>query len=1217
MQANLHGENSHIKLNVDSALKQKEKNSTLETLITTNLQTELTLKEMYPLNLQGKLTAQFPEKPSQEILLNITDSILTPNLKLVAKGWTKGEFLAQGNIQLKEKQINLSSQWKNIDNQEYEIKIPEGKLILNGPFSDILLTLSTEIFGKDIPKIQIKGEAEISPSELKAADIVFQLLEGELRVKGNADFSNGIEWNGIILAKNIDAAKLNSSLDIALDGKITSHGQIPINRPLSAFFEINNLNGKWNSKPIHGDGKVTIENNKLIVDNLLLNLANNRLSANGMATEENTDLKVDIDAPELGQLLPIIRGKIVGKVYLQGNLKNPNIASDLKWTNLAYLQNDKPIVTSFMGELKTDGLLEKLPISLNTSIKGNDIPPMDIKGDFQLTPEKIQDIKLLVHIMNGDIQLNGDLKYQDYIQWDLNGKLTNIQPQTWRPNLQGNVSGQFTAQGSLENEQLKMYAKLSELSGSWQNKLLNGQAVIEVNGKQISLEGVSLGVGNNQIAVEGNLSDDNLNLQFDIDGAKLSDFYPPLKGSLRGNGKITGTKQYPLITADLQGENFQIEQIKIAKANIKLDSGLEKQANFNNKIDLSGISINDKNWSEILLKTDGKYENHQIALQTRGGEADINLQAKGGFSSMESWSGRLNELQLKTQDLAWQLQQPSAIEISPQKILLDNLCLKDNFSDFCVKVVKQEDTSVNYDIKQIDPRSIEPFLPNTLKLSTRLVGKGEVKIRQTGQIYGDANIALTPGAITFSAPNQPPVTLTIKKAAINTKLSDNNSHSQLDIEFAEAGIVKGDIRVAQFTNAPNINGNIKINMPDIGKFAYLVPQVSELKGTVQGEILIAGPIKQPKVSGEMLLNGGKVIIPEYATELNNIRLRLSANHNGNIDINGNIGTPKGGLTTNGVLQLAPLKLNLILSGEEMLLANSKQIRLLASPDFKINIDPKQGIVIQGSILIPEAKVSIPDTSNAAPISEDVVIVNGQKSKDELEIQTDKSTPLKSDIVIRLGNKVFFDNKDMRIRLIGGLTVLMRPGEQVKGRGRIEVASGIYELYGQELDIKRGWVTFSGNIANPSVDVLATREVGNVEAGAHIIGTVKRLRLDLTSDPLMPDSAILSYLLFGRPPDSGTDSTALLEAAAIVGTKGLFPDDLAEKTGLDVFDLGVGGLKAGKYLMKDLYVGMRSNFFTQVTQFLARYQVTDRLSIEASSSQKDGNAIDAIYQFKKD
>ena len=99
-----------------------------------------------------------------------------------------------------------------------------------------------------------------------------------------------------------------------------------------------------------------------------------------------------------------------------------------------------------------------------------------------------------------------------------------------------------------------------------------------------------------------------------------------------------------------------------------------------------------------------------------------------------------------------------------------------------------------------------------------------------------------------------------------------------------------------------------------------------------------------------------------------------------------------------------------------------------------------------------------------------------------------------------------------------------------------------------------------------------------------------------------------------------DNEALLQSAASLSLGGILPgggklDALGKDTGLDVFDLGVTGLKAGKYLGKDMYVGLKSNFFTGVTEFIARYQFTEHLIIEASAQAQE-RAVDLIYEFEK-
>ena len=396
-----------------------------------------------------------------------------------------------------------------------------------------------------------------------------------------------------------------------------------------------------------------------------------------------------------------------------------------------------------------------------------------------------------------------------------------------------------------------------------------------------------------------------------------------------------------------------------------------------------------------------------------------------------------------------------------------------------------------------------------------------------------------------------------------------------------------------------------------------------MRGHVGGVLQFSGSAKAPVVSGELQLENGLIKIPQYATELKNIRLRLSAHRSGQIDINGNIGTPDGNLDAKGVLHLAPTRLDLALVGKNMLIADSKTMMVSISPDFRITIDPTSGIEVKGKIHVPKANISIPDTSGGVEISKDVVILNEENPKKPLAA-VEPPVPLKADIEILLGDKVYFKNKDVNIRLKGGMTIIERPNRPLAAKGTIEVASGVYELYGQELDIKRGKVTFTGgNIANPTIDFLALRTIDrkDIKVGAAITGSVERLQLKLTSTPKLPDSAILSYLLFGRPPDGTMDNEALLQSAASLSLGGILPgggklDALGKDTGLDVFDLGVTGLKAGTDLGKDMYVGLKSNFFTGVTEFIARYQFTEHLNIEASAQAQE-RAVDLIYEFERD
>ncbi|MGS0758373.1 translocation/assembly module TamB domain-containing protein, partial [Roseateles sp. GG27B] len=82
--------------------------------------------------------------------------------------------------------------------------------------------------------------------------------------------------------------------------------------------------------------------------------------------------------------------------------------------------------------------------------------------------------------------------------------------------------------------------------------------------------------------------------------------------------------------------------------------------------------------------------------------------------------------------------------------------------------------------------------------------------------------------------------------------------------------------------------------------------------------------------------------------------------------------------------------------------------------------------------------------------------------------------------------------------------------------------------------ERGQITFAGVVDNPRLDVLAIRPgESDVRVGVAVTGTAQAPRIKLYSDPDLPDTSKLSWLLLGRAPDTlqGADA-ALLQSAAL-------------------------------------------------------------------------------------
>jgi len=236
---------------------------------------------------------------------------------------------------------------------------------------------------------------------------------------------------------------------------------------------------------------------------------------------------------------------------------------------------------------------------------------------------------------------------------------------------------------------------------------------------------------------------------------------------------------------------------------------------------------------------------------------------------------------------------------------------------------------------------------------------------------------------------------------------------------------------------------------------------------------------------------------------------------------------------------------------------------------------------------------------------------------------------------------------LEARLAGALRVSGRP-TQLQGVGTVRIVDGIYNGYGQRLQIERGLVTFSGSLENPALNVLAVRPGLPVEVGVQITGTALAPRVRLHSDPAMTDVEKLNWLVLGRPPGTGDgQDRALLTAAATALFAGRSDDSAASNVlrslGIDEFSLRSGSqgpssllpretvagtlrssgsssgsndfVALGKRLSDDLYVTFEQALSGAEYYVALNYQLTRRLSVILRAGST--NALDLVYSLAFD
>ena len=142
-------------------------------------------------------------------------------------------------------------------------------------------------------------------------------------------------------------------------------------------------------------------------------------------------------------------------------------------------------------------------------------------------------------------------------------------------------------------------------------------------------------------------------------------------------------------------------------------------------------------------------------------------------------------------------------------------------------------------------------------------------------------------------------------------------------------------------------------------------------------------------------------------------------------------------------------------------------------------------------------------------------------------------------------------------------------------------------------MQRGLVTFLGPMDDPSINILATRNINTTEIGVEVSGTLADTRARLTSSPDMPDEEKLAWMLFGRSTAdlSGNDISAIAGAASLLlgsdqGRK------FTERFGIDSINVGAVGTNAN---------GATGTFVGVGKQFSDRFGVAYEQGVDTVSS----------------
>lgn len=920
-----------------------------------------------------------------------------------------------------------------------------------------------------------------------------------------------------------------------------------------------------------------------------------------------------------------------GEITLAGTwLTGGRIDLDLNWRDLAWPLGAAPRVASQAGTVALHGTLDDYRLAANFDTGGTGIPAsvtrLAGRGDAGHLDIEALDVALL----DGNVRGDGRVDWAPRTAWKLDLTARGIDPGVHWPDYPGRVAAHAHTEGTIvAGTPPRATLLLDDVSGTLRTMPLAGKSRIDIADEVTRIDTLDLSLGDARASVQGRVAD-RLDLHWTLVADRLDRLSPDLAGRLDSKGALSGPRATPNVQASLNMKDLRFGgAFAVGMLETTLDGGLERNK-LNVDLHATELDVAQRHLNDVRGFVQGNLDHHAIRVRGLGPDTELALDGSGAWRDAEgAWEGQISALRLRlTETGAWALARPIAVHLGRDRITTSDSCLKGGIASppalLCASVRKDaHQWRVDARTANLSLEQAGAWLPpgtqarGSLSGVARIGGRTDVADRPTELAL---DLFLSPGGFAFDESVEPRE-VTFKGGRVESALENGSLNGECRLRLVGDDQLTGRWRLPAFQWRDPARQKLELDLDgdvrDLTLVDAWVPAVEALKGEARVKLRARGTLGHPQVSGEAGFDGA-MDVPHAGIQLADVKLALQAATLDRLQLSGHARSGEGALDLDGSLDLRDTQFlagELHLNGDRFLATDLREARVLVSPELRARLD-KRDIAITGKVRIPEARLRQNGGSGRVTESSDVVVIEPDQGD-----AAEQATPYRvtTDVQIVLDDKVRFEGYGLATDLEGMLRVTQTPGALMTGNGAVELKNGTYEAYGQKLTIEAGRIYYTGGpISRPGIDLRATRKTGDVTAGVKVSGTVQNPTTELYSEPAMPQSEALSYLLLGRPLNqaSSEEGEMLANAAMSIGLKGgnLLAEQLGGTFGLDElrFESGTtyrdASVVVGKYLTPKLYVDYSVGLIDAINRLRMRYDLTEHWAVQTETGAETGGDL---------
>lgn len=555
----------------------------------------------------------------------------------------------------------------------------------------------------------------------------------------------------------------------------------------------------------------------------------------------------------------------------------------------------------------------------------------------------------------------------------------------------------------------------------------------------------------------------------------------------------------------------------------------------------------------------------------------------------------LNMLNLGLEEFEVELENPVLVSISPQEIVVSDISLLSTHGSLLASG-RLSDEEIKADISA---QGLELSLLRGYRQDLEIEGK------LSGEFQIEGALSSPSGKLRLQADNirskeGDAAGLKALTANLVGTLADNQLHLDGEIEGAANTEISATASIPLQPGNDNSFPTLSQTSPLDAELTWVGPlrEVVEylsmdqhsMTGNADIKLRLNGRADAISMSGFARLRDGVYENFQTGALIKNLTLDIDDNKSGIKLVGSGNDSAGGSIQLRGSLDMAPgewqkFLVDLDVELERFLLVRLDQ--LSASVNGKIELDGNLSeLNLTSQLSTEQVDASLTAAADAQVESLEVIEKNISISSPNAVSSSSSGSglvPVNLDLALRMPRRVFLRGGGLDTEWSGNLEVTGTAQHPVVS-GALEPLRGGYRLFGKQFSLNTGSVRFDGSAEfDPVLNLPFEYQGSDFIATLTISGSASTPEILLSSRPSMPDSEIVSRILFERDSNTLTTAQKLQLAGALASVRNgnlSVLERSRDRLGLDVLSLNESDnqnttVTAGRYLTERVYLEVGS------------------------------------------